>query len=110
MRRVWLVNVAIVLFLTACQTIPAVTASEPEGTSASTIPDCTFDVGIGLVDVTPTNEVLLGGSPFPKKISEVDTPLFVKAMVISSGTQKVAIVTLDHLKYPTNLADMAGAD
>ncbi|MCC7334008.1 MAG: hypothetical protein IT422_02860 [Pirellulaceae bacterium] len=107
MRRVWLVNVAIVLFLTACQTIPAVTASEPEGTSASTIPDCTFDVGIDLVDVTPTNEVLLGGSPFPKKTSEVDTPLFVKAMVISSGTQKVAIVTLDHLKYPSNLADIA---
>ncbi len=63
-----------------------------------------FYVGIGKVDITPTKEVTLAGSPSPKKTSAVGTRLFVKAMVISVGEQKVAIVTLDTLKYFTDYA------
>jgi sulfatase-like protein/neutral/alkaline ceramidase-like enzyme len=66
-----------------------------------------FDVGVGRVDITPTEEVTLAGSPSPKKTSVVDTPLFVKAMVISSGERRVAIVTVDTLKYFTEFADQA---
>ena len=66
-----------------------------------------FDVGVGRVDITPAEEVTLAGSPSPKKTSVVDTPLFVKAMVISSGQQSVAIVTVDTLKYFTEFADRA---
>jgi len=68
-----------------------------------TTPSHTFNVGIGKVDITPTESVTLGGSPFLMKTSTVETRLFVKAMVISVGEQKLAIVTLDTLKYPTDL-------
>lgn len=61
-----------------------------------------FAVGIATVDITPKEAVILAGAPSPKKTAVVGTPLFVKAMVISAGGQKVAIVTLDTLKYFTN--------
>ena len=60
-----------------------------------------LQVGVGTVDITPTEQVVLAGSPSPKKTSAVDTRLFVKAMVLAAGEQKVAIVTLDTLKYFT---------
>lgn len=66
-----------------------------------------FSVGVGTVDITPTEEVTLAGSPSPKKTSVVDTPLFVKAMVISNGQRRVAIVAVDTLKYFTEFADQA---
>ncbi len=66
-----------------------------------------FDVGVGSVDITPAEEITLAGSPSPKKTSVVDTPLFVKAMVISSGERRVAIVTVDTLKYFTVFVDQA---
>lgn len=69
--------------------------------------DCSFNVGVGRVDVTPPEEVALAGAPVSTKTSTVDTPLYVKAMVLSSGSQRAVIVTLDVLKYPTNLADQA---
>ncbi len=74
---------------------------------ASEVSECHFNVGVGRVDITPAEEVTLAGSPSPKKTSVVDTPLFVKAMVISSGGQTVAIVTVDTLKYFTGFADQA---
>jgi len=58
------------------------------------------DAGVGMVDITPTEPVLLAGSPNPLKSSSVRTRLYVRALVLSAGGQKVAIVTLDTLKYP----------
>ena len=57
-------------------------------------------IGVGSVDITPTEPVVLAGSPKPLKSSSVGSRLYVKAMVLSSAAQKVAIVTLDTLKYP----------
>jgi hypothetical protein len=59
-----------------------------------------LDVGVGTVDITPGEPVVLAGSPAPKRSSAVSTRLYVKALVLSAGGQKVAIVTLDTLKYP----------
>lgn len=82
------------------------TAGAPSANTAHESTDSTynFNVGVGRVDITPVEKVTLAGSPSPKETSAVDTPLFVKAMVISVGGQKLVIVTLDTLKYPTNLA------
>lgn len=58
------------------------------------------DAGVGVVDITPTEPVLLAGSPTPLKSFSVSTRPYVRALVLSAGGQKVAIVTLDTLKYP----------
>ncbi|MCX6901057.1 MAG: hypothetical protein NT105_20475 [Verrucomicrobia bacterium] len=63
-----------------------------------------LNAGVGCVDITPTEPVLLAGSPTPKKSSSVSTRLYVRALVLSAGGQKVAIVTLDTLKYPVDHA------
>jgi len=59
-----------------------------------------LDAGVGSVDITPSEPVVLAGSPAPKKSSAVSTRLYAKALILSAGGQKVAIVTLDTLKYP----------
>ena len=69
----------------------------------------TLEAGVGLVDITPAGEVTLAGSPSPKKTSEVKTCLYVRALVLNSGEIKVAIVTLDTLKYPVDLVQKARA-
>ena len=56
--------------------------------------------GVGVVDITPSEPVVLAGSPTPKKSSSVSTRLEVKALVLSAGGQQLTIVTLDTLKYP----------
>jgi hypothetical protein len=61
---------------------------------------CVVDAGVGSVDITPTESVMLAGSPIQLKSSSVNTRLYVKALVLSTGGQKVAVVTLDTLKYP----------
>lgn len=58
------------------------------------------DAGVGVVDITPMEPVLLAGSPTTLKSSSVSARLYVKAMVLSTRRRKVAIVTLDTLKYP----------
>ena len=58
------------------------------------------DAGVGIVDITPTEPVVLAGSPTRLKSSSVSTRLYVRALVLSAGGQKLAIVTLDTLKYP----------
>ena len=62
--------------------------------------DGCVDAGVGVVDITPSEPVVLAGSPTPKKSSAVGTRLEVKALVLSAGGQKLTIVTLDTLKYP----------
>ena len=59
-----------------------------------------LDAGVGIVDITPTDPVVLAGSPTQLKSSSVGTRLYVRALVLAAGGQKVAIVTLDTLKYP----------
>lgn len=65
--------------------------------------------GVGLVDITPAGEVTLAGSPSPKKTAEVKTRLYARAVVLSANDTKVAIVTLDTLKYPVDLTVKARA-
>ena len=67
------------------------------------------DAGVGKVDITPTEPVTLAGSPSPKGASEVKTRLYVRALVLSGNGTKVAVVTLDTLKYPVNLVQLARA-
>lgn len=66
-----------------------------------------IDVGVGIVDITPTEEIVLAGSPSPKKTAEVKSRLFVRALVLSANRKKGAIVTLDTLKYPVHLVQEA---
>ena len=56
--------------------------------------------GVGRVDITPNEPVILAGSPTQLKSTSVSTRLYAKALVLSGSGQKVAIVTLDTLKYP----------
>jgi hypothetical protein len=65
------------------------------------------DAGVGSVDITPTEPVVLAGSPTRLKSTSVSSRLYVKALVLSAAGQKVAIVTLDTLKYPVDLAVLA---
>jgi neutral ceramidase len=59
-----------------------------------------LNAGVGSVDITPNEPVVLAGSPTPLKSSAVSTRLYVRALVLSAGGQNVAIVTVDTLKYP----------
>ena len=76
-----------------------VTAAFAGGTEAATSSGY-LDAGVGIVDITPTDPIVLAGSPTQLKSSSVGTRLYVKALVLATGGQKVAIVTLDTLKYP----------
>lgn len=70
--------------------------------SVASAAESDLKAGVGSVDITPGEAVVLAGSPSPKKSSAVQTRLYVKSLVFSSGETKVAIVTLDTLKYPVN--------
>ncbi|MHB9068575.1 MAG: hypothetical protein ACYC4B_32800 [Pirellulaceae bacterium] len=59
-----------------------------------------LNAGVGSVDITPNEPVVLAGSPTQLESATVNTRLYVRALVLSSGGQNVAIVTLDTLKYP----------
>lgn len=59
-----------------------------------------LEAGVGMVDITPTDPVVLAGSPTRLKSLSVGTHLYVRALVLAARGQKVAIVTLDTLKYP----------
>ena len=58
------------------------------------------DAGVGSVDITPNEPILLAGSPNQLKSASISTRLYVRALVLSAGGMKVAVVTLDTLKYP----------
>lgn len=66
-----------------------------------------IEAGVGVVDITPTGSVVLAGSPSPVASSSIATRLYAKALVLSAGGQKAAIVTLDTLKYPVEHAARA---
>lgn len=58
------------------------------------------EAGVGVVDITPKDPIKLAGSPSAHFASEVKTRLYVRALVISANGKKVALVTLDTLKFP----------
>ena len=66
-----------------------------------------LNAGVGVVDITPTEPVMLAGSPTPLKSSAVGTRLAAKALVLATDKQKVVIVTLDTLKYPVEWVERA---
>ncbi|HEY3901969.1 MAG TPA: hypothetical protein VGM54_25370 [Chthoniobacter sp.] len=72
-----------------------------------TTPTGYVDAGVGAVDITPTEPVVLAGSPTQRKSISVTNRLYVKALVLSVGGQKLAIVTLDTLKYPVEQVVLA---
>jgi hypothetical protein len=90
MRSVFALGVSLVWFAIAA----LVRGAEPTTTSEY------LDAGVGIVDITPTDPVVLAGSPTRFMSSSVGTRLYAKALVLSVGGQKVAIITLDTLKYP----------
>ncbi len=87
---------------------PAASQEGPKATEAA-LSQNTLSAGVGIVDITPSDEITLAGSPSPKKTSLVKSRLFVRALVLSDGATKTAIVTLDTLKYPVDLVVSAGA-
>ena len=90
MRRILVLVVVLLRFATSAL------AGDAEASTSTGY----LDAGVGIVDITPTDPVVLAGSPTKLKSSSVGTRLYVKALVLSVGGQKVAIVTLDTLKYP----------
>ncbi|HWB00123.1 MAG TPA: hypothetical protein VG713_16630 [Pirellulales bacterium] len=85
----------------------ALAAGDEASASGRSADDGSFGVGVGSVDITPREAVVLAGSPTPKTTATVATRLYVKALVISLAQRKVAIVALDTLKYPADLATAA---
>ena len=83
------------------QTLTLLTALLLAPLEAAPSNDC-VNAGVGSVDITPTESVILAGSPTQLKSSSASTHLYVRALVLSTGGQKVAIVTLDTLKYPVD--------
>ena len=90
MRTAWAWCVVLVWFVTAAFT--------QDGEAATS--DGYLDAGVGTVDITPTDPVVLAGSPETLKSSSVGSRLYARALVLAAGRQKLAIVTLDTLKYP----------
>ena len=66
-----------------------------------------INAGVGCVDITPTEPVVLAGSPSRLKSTSVSSRLYARALVLSDGKQKIAIVTLDTLKYPVEHSERA---
>ncbi|MCB1225475.1 MAG: hypothetical protein KDK99_06665 [Verrucomicrobiales bacterium] len=63
-------------------------------------PAATFNAGVGVIDITPSEPIELKGMPASPRTAEVKTRLCVRALVLASGETRAAIVTLDTLKYP----------
>lgn len=93
-------KIVFILFATlALLRVPALAASS-EGL---------IGAGVGIVDITPKEPVKLMGMPAAKPASGVKTRLYARALVLSSGGTKAAIVSLDTLKYPVERAQEARA-
>jgi hypothetical protein len=88
-------NVLALVVVLVCLVTSAVAGNGETATA-----DGYLEAGVGSVDITPNEPVVVAGSPTRKKASSVDTRLYVKALVLSARGQKLAIVTLDTLKYP----------
>lgn len=67
----------------------------------------TLDAGVASVDITPAEPVVLAGSPSRLMSTAIKYRLYARAVVLSDGWQKTAIVTLDTLKYPVEHSERA---
>jgi hypothetical protein len=66
-----------------------------------------LNAGVGSVDITPTEPVVLAGSPSRLESTSVSSRLYARALVLSDGKLSIAIVTLDTLKYPVEHSERA---
>lgn len=64
----------------------------------------TYKVGIGTVDITPTGPVVTIGYTHAMPVNTIESRLYVKALVLNLNGKRVAIITIDLLKYPYDLA------
>ena len=88
--------------------LAALVASFPAtGNDETASSNTLLNAGVGIVDITPTEPVMLAGSPTQLRSSSISTHLYAKALVLSGNGQKVAIVTLDTLKYPVECVERA---
>ena len=88
--------------------LAALVASFPAtGNDETASSNTLLNAGVGIVDITPTEPVVLAGSPTQLRSSSISTHLYAKALVLSGNGQKVAIVTLDTLKYPVECVERA---
>jgi hypothetical protein len=101
-RRCWQMSVLMVLATLFPFAAVAISADDNAARSGGSVV-----AGVGMVDITPAEPVILAGSPSPKKALEVKTRLYVRALVLSASGKRVAVVTLDTLKYPVDLAVLA---
>ena len=63
--------------------------------------------GFAQADITPAEPVVLAGSPSRLVSTAIKYRLYARALVLSDGKQKVAVVTLDTLKYPVEHSERA---
>lgn len=77
------------------------------GPSIAALRDGFIKAGVGSVDITPTEPVVLAGSPSRLTSTSVSSRLYARALVLSDEKRKVAIVALDTLKYPVQHSDRA---
>jgi neutral ceramidase len=56
-----------------------------------------FKVGVGKINITPDQDLLVSGGLYPRTFEKIKDPLFVKSIVICTADIKFAIITLDLL-------------
>jgi len=69
-----------------------------------------FRVGVAAVDITPPMGIPMAGYYHERGADGVLDPLFSKALVIESGGERVALVTLDIISVTRAITDQARAE
>jgi len=69
--------------------------------------DSRLEVGFGQADITPPVGLAMAGSLDPRKNTGVGDPLMAKALVARSGGKAIALVGLDLVGLPREIADKA---
>lgn len=65
-----------------------------------------LQVGATVVDITPPNfPVYVNGGMTARQISEINTPVSARAMVLDDGTRRIAMVVVDSCMVPKFLCD-----
>jgi len=70
------------------------------------MPATTFRVGVSKVDITPRRlPAIVNGEFFERRISVVDDPLFVRALVMDDGTTRIAMAVVDSCLISAEMFD-----
>ncbi|MCL2622715.1 MAG: hypothetical protein FWD31_03520 [Planctomycetaceae bacterium] len=70
-----------------------------------------FRVGASMIDVTPQQfPVVVNGGFFPQYVEIVQDPLYVRCLVLSDGTEKIALVVVDTCVIPQDFCDEMKAE